>query len=198
MSLFYLVRHAQKESIPGDPSLTKTGIKQAKATVRYFKVKHIDKIYSGPLKRTLQTADIIAKELNLEIQIDQRLRERMNWGDKENETFAQFWDEWQKTDLNRKYQPIHGDSSCNAGKRMESFLRDVSRLSDNKNILVVTSGGVIGDLLRNIFKENDLPLVENKKSKARYINIFECSITILQNKQDQLKLVQVGMTSHLL
>lgn len=197
MSLFYLLRHAQKERTPGDPSLTKIGIQQAKITARYFQNKNIQKVYVSPLNRTLQTASIIAQELNLKIAIDHRLRERMNWGDKENESFEQFMHEWTKTDLDRKYQPTHGDSSYNAGKRMESFIKEVSNIYD-KNILVVTSGGVIGDLLRNIFSDKDLPLVTNRETKARYLEILECSITILKKEQNKFKLDQVGMISHIL
>lgn len=198
MNLFYLLRHAQKERTPGDPPLTKVGIQQAEVTADYFKNKNIQKIYSSPLKRTLQTAAIITKELSLDVKTDQRLRERMNWGDKKNETFSEFWNEWQKTDLDRKYQPTHGDSSYNAGRRMESFIESMFKIINKGNILVVTHGGVIGDLLRNIFKENDLPLVKNKESQARYIEILECSITILRKKQAKFQLDQVGMISHIL
>lgn len=197
MKLFYLLRHAQKESLPGDPALTKIGVSQAEITAEYFKNKNIRKVYASPLKRTLQTAAIIVKELSLDVQTDQRLRERMNWGDKENESFEEFMNEWQKTDLDQKYQPTHGDSSYNAGRRMESFVESVSKSINKGNILAVTCGGVIGDLLRNIFKENDLSIVENKKSKARYIEIRECSITILRKEQDKFKLDQVGNISHL-
>lgn len=196
MILFYLVRHAQKEEVFGDPALTKLGVKQAEITEEYFRNKNIQSIYSSPFKRTLQTATIIANKLNLDVQKDQRLRERMNWGDKEGETFEEFMSEWIKTDIDRKYQPSHGDSSYNAGKRMELFIDNVFQIKKS-NVLVVTHGGVIGDLLRNIFSENELPLVKDEKSKAKYIEIPESSITVLKKEQNKFILGEVGSIAHL-
>lgn len=197
MNLFYLLRHAQKEGVFGDPPLTKVGIKQAEITARCFKNKNIHSIYSSPLKRTLQTATIIAKKLNLQIKIDQRLRERMNWGDKKKESFSDFMKEWRKTDIDRNYRPIHGDSSYNAGKRMESFIESVIKSSDKANTLVVSHGGIIGDFLRNIFYEKDLPIIKDNKTQAKYIEILEGSITILRNEQGKFKLEHVGSMIHL-
>lgn len=196
MVTFYLVRHGQKEKVMGDPHLTQFGKAQAEHTAKFLKDKGIKQIFSGLLNRTSETANIIAKELGLDIKFDDRLRERMNWGDKKGESFEEFWDEWQKADLNRDYQPAHGYSSRESGQRMESFLSDVSKDINNDTFLIVTSGGIIGDLLRNVFLEKDLPLVMNKISKARYLEILECSVTIVK-KDKNLILEKTGNISHL-
>lgn len=196
MVTFYLIRHGQKEKVMGDPFLTEVGQLQAKYTGKFLKDKGIKQIFASSLKRTFETANIIAKELNLEVKTDDRLRERMNWGDKKAESFEEFWNEWQKTDLNRDYQPIHGYSSKESGRRLESFLQDVSKNLNDEVMLVVTHGGVIGDLLRNVFSEKDLPFVINEASKARYIDILECSITIIK-KDKELIVEKIGDISHL-
>jgi broad specificity phosphatase PhoE len=197
MITFYLIRHGQKEGTSGDPSLDKDGKLRAEQTAKFFKDKQIRKIFSSPLKRTRDTAEIIAKELGLKIKTDDRLYERINWGDKEGESYEEFWSEWQKTDLNRDYQPRHGYSSRESGNRMEAFLNDVSNELGSGVVLVVTSGGIIGDLLRNKFPEKDLPLVINEKSKARYMEISECSLTILKKDNNNLALEKIGDVSHL-
>jgi broad specificity phosphatase PhoE len=196
MVTFYLVRHGQKEGNAGDPHLDNLGKIRAEHTVNFFKNKQIKKIFASPLNRTMETANIIAVKLGLTIKSDNRLRERINWGDKEGESYDEFWKEWQKTDLDRDYRPTNGYSSKESGRRMESFLNDVSKNIKNGAVLVVTSGGIIGDLLRNMFPEKDLPLVINKKSKARYIEILECSVTIIK-KDKNFILEKIGDTSHL-
>ncbi|MBI2033471.1 MAG: histidine phosphatase family protein, partial [Candidatus Levybacteria bacterium] len=151
MVTFYLIRHGQKETVMGDPSLSQVGRKQAEYTGKFFKDKKIERIYASPFKRTAETASIISKELNLDIAFDERLRERMNWGSKENETLEDFIKEWQKTDLDRDYQPHHGFSSRESGRRLESFLDEISKELTEGIVLAVTHGGIIGDLLRNVF-----------------------------------------------
>lgn len=66
----YLIRHAQTDNnargvIQGtivDPEINSTGIKQAKATGKLLKDIKIDAIYSSPMKRCVQTINIIADE----------------------------------------------------------------------------------------------------------------------------------------
>ena len=56
--------------------LTDTGIKQAQGLAEGLSEKNIDVIYSSDLGRALQTTEIIATTLRLEIHQDPRLRER--------------------------------------------------------------------------------------------------------------------------
>lgn len=197
MVTFYLIRHGQKEGSAGDPHLSKFGKIKTKHTAKFLKDKQIKQIFASPFNRTKETADIIAQELDLKINIDDRLRERMNWGDKKNESYEEFWKEWQKTDLDRDYRPSHGYSSKEAGRRLELFIQDsLKDANSNDAFLIVTHGGIIGDLLRNIFSEKDLPLVINEASKAKYLEILECSITIIKKDKDFV-LEKIGDISHL-
>uniref|UniRef100_A0A7C4CGH8 Histidine phosphatase family protein n=1 Tax=Fervidobacterium thailandense TaxID=1008305 RepID=A0A7C4CGH8_9BACT len=80
----YLVRHA---STPWnelglwqgvvDTELSEKGIREAKSVAEFFKSKKVDLIFSSPMKRALQTAQIIAQEIDYkgELLIDNRLRE---------------------------------------------------------------------------------------------------------------------------
>jgi broad specificity phosphatase PhoE len=196
MVTFYLIRHGQKEEALGNPSLTILGKQQAKITAKYLKNKKIKKIYASPRKRTIQTASIIAKELNLQITQDERLKERMIWGGNTKVSFDEFLDEWIKTDLDRSFKPRFGDSSIETGKRMESLINEIN-LDTNSNVLLVSHGGAIADFLRNNFSDSELPIVKYKRHDAMFLKILECSITIVEKKVDKFLLKQVGSIDHL-
>jgi broad specificity phosphatase PhoE len=65
----YLVRHGQSEGNIGrtspDPPLTELGIKQARWTALRFRGVRLNRIYASPFLRAIQTAEIIADELDM-------------------------------------------------------------------------------------------------------------------------------------
>lgn len=194
MNKFYLVRHGDVVKIPGDPGLSEIGVEKAKLTAECLADKDISSIYASPLRRTQETARYIADKLNLEIITDPRLRERMNWGDKVGQSFDDFLEEWNKTVEDRDFQPEVGDSSRQAGARMQSLVNELDVQYQNKNILLVTSGGVIADLLRNLFAEN---VVRSFMRDFPYHGLSECSITIITKDGDQVNLEEYNNTTHL-
>jgi len=58
-----------------DPSLDEVGFSQAKQLGKILTLVPISKIYSSGLKRALQTAAVLAKFTDAEIQVDERLNE---------------------------------------------------------------------------------------------------------------------------
>ncbi len=193
----YLVRHGQKENLIGDPSLSEIGIKQAEMTGEFLKNKNISQIFASPLKRTQMTAGIISKKINLDFKTDSRLKERMNWGDKPDQKFEDFIIEWEKSDKDRNYKPTPGDSSIETGNRIKAVLDEIEEAELENNILVVTHGGAIGDFLLNNFSEARLPIVENYSNRVNYVEILECSVTVLNKNNNLYKLEKVGNISHL-
>lgn len=193
---FYLVRHGTKENLAGDPPLSNIGVKQAELTANYFSNTGIKEIYSSPLKRCFQTAKIIAEELKLDVKTDERLTERMNWDGKSS--FKNFLNEWRKADLDETYQPADGFSSKESGRRMKEVLQKVSNIPRNDRVLFVSHGGSIGDLLLNLFSENEL-IEHNKNFMVTRSNgsIPECSITILKIENGKYYLEQLASTKHL-
>ena len=78
-----ILRHGQAENntkkilagrSPG-VNLTETGIQQAEQTGKMLELLNVSKIYSSPIDRALQTAEIVGKHCDLEIIPDQRLIE---------------------------------------------------------------------------------------------------------------------------
>ncbi len=195
MVTFYLIRHGQKEAIPFDPPLTKVGIKQAELTAELLKSIDFQEVVSSPKLRTRQTAEIIAKPHSLTITTNRRLIERLEW--ENGESFDEFIAEWNKTDMDRKYQPKTGISSSKNGVQMKDFLNEFSIKHKKGNILIVTHGGTIGDLLRHLYTEQAIEHKSEPLSGAKYIDILECSVTIINESQGQYELIKLGDISHL-
>ena len=64
----YLVRHAEKQTLPDDPPLTSCGEKRAVALKEFWSDIPIDAVYSTDYKRTTGTAAPVADAKDLEIQ----------------------------------------------------------------------------------------------------------------------------------
>lgn len=81
-------RQGEKCLVEHDTELTDTGRNEATQAAKYFKENSIDvsDVYTSPLVRCMQTADIIADELQLTPHVDTDLRERQ-WGEFKNLTW---------------------------------------------------------------------------------------------------------------
>ena len=82
MTALYLIRHGETPwNVEGryqgqlDPPLNERGRQQAQETARRLAPLGFEAIYSSDLKRAFQTAEALARETGLPIQIDPRLRE---------------------------------------------------------------------------------------------------------------------------
>ncbi len=192
---FYLVRHGAKEAIPFDPRLTEVGLKQAEVTAEYLKDISFNEILTSPKLRAKQTAETIAKPHSLMVRTDARLVERLEW--ENDESFNDFITEWNKTDINRNYLPKKGSSSKEKGELMKDILDELSNNYKDGNVLIVTHGGSIGDLLRHLFTEEALSHKTEPLSGTKYIDILECSVTTIQKNEDSYKLLNLNDISHL-
>lgn len=195
MITFYIVRHGQKEAVPFDPPITIIGEKQAEATAEYLKNTLFKLVLASPKLRTKQTAEIIAKPHFLPVNTDERLIERLEW--ENDESFDEFITEWNKTDIDRSYLPKKGMSSKVNGEQMKQLLDELSEKHQAGNILLVTHGGTIGDILRNLFTEEAIEHKTEPISGARFIDILECGITTIRKNDDKYELMKIGEISHL-
>jgi broad specificity phosphatase PhoE len=146
-----IVQHGEKTSGPGDPGLTLVGVDQARRTAEALQdIGAPSALLSSPLRRAQQTAEPLARKLKLDVEIDDRLSERMNWDG--SGSFADFIDEWQRASSNRDYIPAIGDSSKAAGRRFLEALLDHCRHHQDL-LIAVAHGGVTIDLLRTILDD---------------------------------------------
>jgi broad specificity phosphatase PhoE len=194
--LIYLIRHAEKERLRIDPPLTYLGQKQSQKTAEYFKDIPIDKIYSSPLKRTIQTSEIISKYLKRDFEINDLLRERFNWGDIKDQTHSEFLEMWKKSSLARNWQPPKGSSSNGAGERLKKFFESIDKNNISK-VIVVSHGGIIADFLRSTFEDKILNEILPNFSDY-YENLIPfSSITILEKINIDYKVISIAYTKHL-
>jgi Histidine phosphatase superfamily (branch 1) len=106
VTLAYLVQHGEKQHLPGDPGLTQKGRQQATDTGRWLRGQGVRALYSSPLRRARQTAGCIASVTGLAVQLDDRLRERLNWDG--SEPFEAFLAVWARTTRERGFVPPKG------------------------------------------------------------------------------------------
>jgi broad specificity phosphatase PhoE len=185
----YLVRHAENTANLTkefshrlvDYSLTAKGILQAQQTAEYFQDKSIDEIYSSPLKRAKETADIIAQKLHLPVSIVEQFRE-VNVGslegrppDAENwalhERILQDW----KEGRHESTFP-DGENYTMLLARMRSGLQEISANKNNKNIIIVAHGGIITGTIADLCPDVDLEQLIRVENHNCSITEIELSI----------------------
>ena len=142
-----LVRHGQTEwnllkKVQGkaDIELNEQGIKQAEETRNYLKNEKIDLILCSPLKRAMQTAEIIKQERNIKMIIDERISER-DFGEFEGMPntdfdFNAFWSYKQ----NLKYDKA--ENIQDFFERVYDFLDSIKNEYTGKRVLIVAHGGI--------------------------------------------------------
>ena len=141
--MIYIVRHGQTEwnvlgKIQGrkDIELNEVGIKQAQDLKDKFKNIKFDVVFCSPLKRALQTAQIIT---NQNIIVDSRLIERDN-GELEGKIKK---DIKILPDFNDPNDTKYGvESLASLQERLKSFYDEITKKYIGKNILIVTHAGV--------------------------------------------------------
>ncbi len=197
MSTYYLIRHGKKQLTPGDPPLSQEGLIEASLTAGFLNKKKISGIFSSPQRRAFQTASLIADRHKLAVKQDERLRERMNWGDVRDQKFSDFLKIWDQTNENRKFTPIHGRSSFQTGLDFQRFVEDIDTVNPDSEVAIVTHGGTIADFILNVFSINEIEAIQPNFLKQKSSFIKECSITIVTLTQGHFSLKKIATTDHL-
>lgn len=198
MTILHFVRHGQKATgEAGDPPLSPIGREQAEGAARCLADEPITRVYSSPLLRARETAEIIASTRGLAVAEDALLRERANWGDLPGQTRDEFDAMWRRCNQDRTFVPAIGDSSAEAGRRIERFVAAVGPSGD-ATVVAVTHGGVLADFLLNVWPESELEGVNSTFMRNPYGGdvMRECSITSIRGPQP-LQILRIAATEHL-
>lgn len=127
--------------------------------------------------------------------LDDRLRERMDWGGPESGmTINGFLDEWTKSTQDRHYIPRVGDSSSEAAERFLSLLDELGNSENVETLLLVTHGGITTDLLRTLFGDEE---ISRLKPHLIDYGIPGCAVTHLRNFGTAYELVALADLEHL-
>ena len=155
----YFVRHGESEanllhefSNRGfKHGLTERGFQQAKQLGLNLDRIPFKKIYSSPLKRAVQTAEILQQYLNCPLEITDALRE-FDTGILEGKSDAESWriHNWvfkQWLGGNWEARIAGGESHLDIQARFIPFIESLQQQFTNENILLVGHGGLFGSML---------------------------------------------------
>ena len=137
MPILYLVRHGRsikqgmiRGRLPGFP-LSKTGKEEARLAAEFLADKEVERIFTSPLDRAVQTADIIAKVNGLKFEIAEELNEwdNVEWTGK---YFSQI-SKWQLLvyALRPMKLKVGNESLEEVGTRFANFCKKISKLGNN-------------------------------------------------------------------
>ncbi|MGV9303562.1 histidine phosphatase family protein [Nonomuraea sp. NPDC003727] len=182
MAIFYVVQHGEKEQRAGDPGLTAIGRRQAHRAARRLQAVDPGAVFSSPMRRARETADIIASAVGVPVREDARLRERMNWDG--TQSLEDFLADWATAVRHRDFVPLSGDSSYRAAERFQAFLADHAH--ESSAIVVCTHGGITVDLLRTLVGDASVP------AHLLVDGVPPCAITTLDGR-----VVDIASVRHL-
>ena len=154
----YLVRHGQSESNVSltftgqlDSKLSKLGKLQSQMVYNFFKDIDVDEIYSSDLSRAVDTVILVAKQKDLKIIKDKRLREIFG-GEWENKTF----DEIAKTskEYRDKWKTALFDATCDGGESIKEVCErsvtafcEIVKKSKSNNVIIASHATPIRAIL---------------------------------------------------
>lgn len=143
----YSTRHGQtdfnkRDVILGttDIELNETGLFQAEKLAEKVARLDVDIIIASPMMRAMKTAQFVAEKNGLEIIIDNRLRE-WNYGEYEGKPRVTEGFAGNKKNFGVKMGKT-GESLLQLAQRVYSALDDIIKNYNQKNVLVVSHGGV--------------------------------------------------------
>jgi 2,3-bisphosphoglycerate-dependent phosphoglycerate mutase len=160
----YIIRHCEAKGQPPESPLTEKGNIQALELSEFFSGIKIDKIVSSPYLRAVQTIEPLANKLNLEIELDSRLTERIlsqnnlpDWMEKLRATFE---------DLELKYDG--GESSREAMNRIVEVVKEIKN-SKVESAVIVTHGNIMSLLLEYYNKDIGFELWQGLSNPDVYL-----------------------------
>src|SRR5256885_1002765 len=153
MTTFYLIRHASNDYLTDKKiagwlpavHLNEKGRKEAERIASKLAAEPIRAIYSSPLERATQTAEPLARKLDLKVQLTEGLGE-IKFGDWTDQSFKQLdqdprWARWNS--FRSGTQAPKGDLMIEAQSRI---VREMLLLRDkhpNEAIALVSHGDII-------------------------------------------------------
>jgi 2,3-bisphosphoglycerate-dependent phosphoglycerate mutase len=201
MSLIIFMRHGQannnvKKLLVGrnlESHLTDLGREQVKnTTTQILSTIDIHKIYSSPVVRTMETAEIVSDIVNVPVEKDERLFEielgklvGMYYEDlisKHGNLFVKFYCD---NDDENSLLEFEVESFGDVKKRVSALLQEIVRKHRNENVLLVSHLDPI---------KAAISLIMNIKPSSVYdIYIPNASLNIFKSSNDMISLCGLNM-----
>lgn len=201
--ILYVVRHGESTHnaegrIQGqsDPSLSELGCRQGTRAAETLRSVHFDAIYSSPLRRAAETAEILAKQDSLEIHYDDRLME-VHVGhvqDKRREEVMQFHPEvvpgWRSGQLDFRFPG--GESRSEVIARGKAVFEEICRAGHQQAILFSHGGLILAAMKALLGIPSDQP-----PHALRNASITKLRVTPSENGTLEAELLDFDNTDHL-
>jgi broad specificity phosphatase PhoE len=203
MALFYLVRHGEtawnaEGRLCGrtDIELNDAGRRQAERLGERLRALPPSAIYTSPLRRTVETAAIIARGTGVPPVIDARLVE-LNYGEWEGRTFADvksqdagLYGRWDRDPA--RVAPPEGESGLEAIARVAPFLDEVRarHAGEHEHVIVVTHKTICRLALCHA-------LGLDPAEYRRRLSMENAALNIIAPEKDGWRVILVNDTSHL-
>jgi probable phosphoglycerate mutase len=197
--MIIFLRHGQAENnikkilagrSPG-VNLTEVGIQQAEQAGKMLEPLNISAIYSSPIDRALQTAEIVGKQYDLEISIDDRLIEldmgkftKMPYDEifaKHGNVFLKFYEGSEEVSENGV------ETFTKVQKRVFDMVDFIINKHKNENVVLVTHMDPIKAMIGKVLKLRPEVLFE--------LIIANASLNIFKNNDQKLYLTAINTVS---
>ncbi len=196
----YLVRHAESlanaqgiyQGQTYDTELSVRGNKQTQALVQCFNRIFLSRVIASPLKRTMQTATIVALNKHLPVQVEQQLIETNHgsWEGKHKEIIIKTWPrlyrKWLRFPSSTKFP--QGEHFLETQKRVlqwwQMFCQNIST-----DALVVSHDNIIRIIVARI--------LNRKLNKIWKFHLQPTAITEVNVTEEKITLVSLGDSKHL-
>jgi isoleucyl-tRNA synthetase len=194
---YFVMRHGQAHSnlshtwdFVGDPEnhLTEEGKQQVVTSAEFLKDKKIDIIIHSPIVRTTETAKLVAETIGFsgELISNERLQEFQAGGDWQGKPIPDFLAQF-KNYLDRfQKQGLPGENYRDVKKRVMDVLYDLENKYSEKNILIVSHGSPVLNMILGAqgILEQEIPENIEQSSYPKNAEIRELDFVPLPHNEN--------------
>ncbi len=142
MATIYIIRHCAASGQEANAQLTEKGREQAVRLGGFLSDAGIERIVSSPYSRAVQSIEVLAEALAVEVETDERLKERVLSSGNLPDWFEQLKSTFDDHDLALE----GGESSRQALERISQVVRELEN-DDCQCAAIVTHGNIMALLL---------------------------------------------------
>jgi broad specificity phosphatase PhoE len=198
MTTFFLIRHAACGGLgqklwgrtPGI-CLNDKGEMQAQHLAERLKDMKLNAIYSSPLERALQTADVVARTAKLEVRKSAAANE-INFGEWTGKTFDELSsdEQWRRFNSHRSMTMVPGgESFLEVQNRIVREIEELAAQHGKGQVAIVSHADVIRAAVA-YFAATPIDMIER-------FEISPCSVSVLAVNDDNATLLTINNTSDL-
>ena len=193
MTTFFLIRHASCNGLgqtlwgrtPGI-CLNQTGELQAQRLADRFKNLTLDAIYSSPLERALQTAEVFARSMKLEVRRSDAVNE-IDFGEWTGKTFDELSvdEQWRRFNGHRSMTTIPGgESFLEVQNRIVKEIDALAQQHGEARVALVSHADVIRAAVA-YFAGTPIDLIE------RFV-ISPCSVSVVAVDEESARVLTIN------